>query len=136
MQAPAALGKLLYPPRSQPQSSAMNEVPEVPQPVTMIPQGPLWATLAIPSVLTLLPNIAIGLGSKNGGDGGLSLLIPVVMFFVILGLTIRFHSIIWPRYRGRSLVFLVSSYFLGQIILCLALWIGSCALFFSAQSFH
>lgn len=136
MQVPASLGKLLYPPRSQPQSSAMNEVPEVPQPVAMIPQGPLWATLAIPSVLTLLPNIAIGLGSKNGGDGGLSLLIPVVMFFVIFGLTFRFHAIIAPRYRGRSLVFLVSSYFLGQIILCLALWIGSCALFFSTQSFH
>ena len=136
MQVPASLGKLLYPPRSQPQSSAMNEVPEVLKPVAMIPQGPLWATLAIPPVLTLLPNIAIGLGSKNGGDGGLSLLIPLVMFFVILGLTIRFHAIIGQRYRGRSLVFLVSSYFLGQMIVCLALWIGSCALFFSTQSFH
>ncbi len=136
MQVPASLGKLLYPPRSQPQSSAMNEVPEVLKPVAMIPQGPLWATLAIPPVLTLLPNIAIGLGSKNGGDGGLSLLIPLVMFFVIPGLTFQFHAIIRPRYRGRSLVFLVSPYFLGQMIVCLALWIGSCALFFSTQSFH
>ena len=114
----------------------MNEVPEVPQPVAMIPQGPLWGTLAIPPVLTLLPNITIGLSSRNGGDGGLSLLIPVVMFFVILGLTFRFHAIIRPRYRGRSLVFLVTAYFLGQIIVCLALWIGSCALVFSTQSFH
>ena len=136
MQVPAALGKLLYPQHFQPQSSAMNEVPEVPQPVAVIPQGPLWATLAIPPVLTLLPNIAIGLSIKSGGNGGLTLVIPLVMFFVILGLTFRFHSIIWPRYRGRSLVFLVSSYFLGQMIVCLALWIGSCALFFSTQSFH
>ena len=98
----------------------MNEVPEVPQPVAVIPQGPLWATLAIPPALTLLPNIAIGLGSKNGGYGGLSLLIPLVMFFVIFGLTFRFHAIIGPRYRGRSLGFLVSTYFLGQIQNCSA----------------
>jgi len=114
----------------------MDEKPEVPQPVAAIPRGPLWVVLAIPPATTLIANLAIGLYSRNGGDGGVSLLLPVVMFFVILGLLFRFLAIIKPRYRGRSLVFLGFAYFLGQIIVCLTLWIGSCALFFAPINLH
>lgn len=114
----------------------MDEAPEIPQPVPEIPRGALWTTLGIPPVVTLVTNMAIGIFSRNGGDAGISLLIPPVMFFVILGLSFRFHAIVKPRYRGRSLVFLTSAYFLGQIIVCLALWIGSCALFFSSLNLH
>lgn len=114
----------------------MEEEPEVPQPVPAIPRGPLWVTLGIPPATTLIINMAIGLLSRNGGDAGLSLLVPVVMFFVILVLMFRFHALVRPRYRGNSLVFLNCAYFLGQIIVCLALWIGSCALFFPPINMH
>lgn len=114
----------------------MDEVPEVPEPVPKIATGPLWCALAIPPAVTLVANIAIGVASKNVDVAGYSLLIPPLMFFVISALCFRFHAIVKPRYRGRSLVFLTCSYFLGQIIVCLALWIGSCALFFSTLNLH
>ena len=114
----------------------MNEEPEVPQPVPTIAKGPLWCALAIPPGVTLVANVAIGLSSKIVDAGGLSLLIPPLMFFVILGLSFRFHAIVKPRYRGRSLGFLTTAYFLGQIIVCLALWIGTCALVFPPLNIH
>lgn len=92
-------------------------------------------TLAIPPAVTLVTNMAIGLLSGNGGDGGISLLIPPIMFFVIIGFCVKFSQLMGLRYKGRSMVFLNSAYFLGQIIVCLVLWIGSCALFFNAN-FH
>ena len=113
----------------------MDEEPMVPVPVPQIPRVPLWTTLAIPPVVTLVTNTAIGLLSRNGGDGGFSLLIPPIMFFVIIGLCIKFNSLVKQRYKGRSLVFLNVAYILGQIIVCLTLWIGSCALFFNGN-FH
>lgn len=80
--------------------------------------------------MTLIVNMAIGLMGRNGGDAGGTLLIPPVMFFAILALSFQFCAITKPRYRGRSLAFLVSAYFFGQIIVCLALWVGSCVLFY------
>jgi hypothetical protein len=124
-----------------------SQTPRVPQdvrakaaefrllPVPQIPRGPLWITLAIPPVLTLVTNMGIGLLSRNGGDGGISLLIPPIMFFVIIGFCTKFHSLVKQRYKGRSLVFLNFAYFFGQVIVCLALWIGSCVLFF-IPNFH
>ncbi|MES2921719.1 MAG: hypothetical protein V4819_09235 [Verrucomicrobiota bacterium] len=114
----------------------MDEIPETPEPIPTIDKGPLWWALAIPPLVTLVINIALGLSSGIGDVAGFSLLIPPVMFFVILGLSFRFHGIVKPRYRGRSLVFLNSAYFLGQIIVCLALWIGSCALVFPPLNIH
>lgn len=114
----------------------MNEIPEIPEPAPTIARGPLWCALAIPPAVTLVANIAIGLASRGVDVAGLSMLIPPVMFFVILGLSFRFHEIVRTRYRGRSLVFLYCAYFLGQIIVCLALWIGSCALVFPPLNLH
>ena len=114
----------------------MDEIPEIPEPIPTIPRGSLWNALAIPPLVTLVANIALGLSSGIGEVAGLSLLIPPVMFFVILGLSFHFHAIVKPCYQGRSLVFLTSTYFLGQIIVCLALWIGSCALVFPPLNIH
>ncbi len=109
----------------------------IPPPVPTIPRGPLWLTLAIPPGLTLFANMAIGLLAGAGnGNGGLSLSVPPIMFFVIIGLAVRFHGVVRTRYQGRSLTFLSWAYFLGQIIVCLALWIGSCMLFFPPLNFH
>ena len=117
----------------------LSQIPRVPQdvrakaaefrplPVSEIPKVPLWTTLAIPPVVTLVTNMAIGLLS---GDGGISLLIPPIMFFVIIGFCIKFHSLVKQRYKGRSLLFLNFAYCFGQVIVCLALWLGSCVLFY------
>lgn len=104
----------------------------IPSPVPVIPRVPLWTALAVPPVLTFVSNMLVGL-LKIGKDDGLSLLIPPVMFFVIIGFSVKFHLLMKNRYRGRSLVFLNLGYFLGQIIVCLALWFGSCALFFNTS---
>jgi hypothetical protein len=114
----------------------MNEEAPVPQPVPEIPRGPLWRCLAIPPVLTLLANGLIAIVGRSGDAASISLAVPPVMFFVILGLTRHFHDTISKRYQGRSLVFLNFAYFFGQIIVCLALWFGSCVLFFPAPNFH
>ena len=108
----------------------------IPVPVPQIPRGPLWVALAVPPGLTLAANMAIGLSSKNGGDGGLSLLIPPIMFFVIVGFCIQFNLLMKLRYRRTSLFYLNFAYFAGQIIVCLTLWIGSCALFFAPLNMH
>ena len=103
----------------------MNENPQVLPTVPAIPRDALWAVLSVPPVTTLVANLAISLASNSGEEatGGL-ILVPIVMFFVILILTIRFREIIAPTYRGRSIAFLSFVYFFGQIVLCLALWIA------------
>jgi len=113
----------------------MREEPPLPQPVPEIPRGPLWYCLAIPPALTVVTN---GLIASFGGTGPAiaSLAIPVVIFFVICGLTQFFNDTITKRYQGRSVVFLNLAYFFGQIIVCFALWFGSCVLFFPALNLH
>lgn len=57
-----------------------------------------------------------------GPEGGVILLV-----FVLVGLfawTTAFSLVVGKRYRGTSQAFLVLSYLLGQIIICLTLWIG------------
>lgn len=112
-----------------------GELP-VPEPVAEIPRGPLWSSLAIPPVMTLIANGLIALMGKDSQQAFVSLAVPVVMFFVIIGLTQHFHDTVSKRYQGRSLVFLNFAYFFGQIIVCLALWFGSCVLFFPAPNLH
>lgn len=61
-------------------------------------------------------------------DGGGRVLawIPAVLFVaIIIGLAL-FNSAIADRYRGISKTFLGWAFFLGQIIICLALWTASC----------
>ncbi|MES2658715.1 MAG: hypothetical protein V4689_08855 [Verrucomicrobiota bacterium] len=50
------------------------------------------------------------------------------LFGLIPGLSFHFHDAMKRRYRGRSLGFLVFSYILGQIIVCVVLSVGSCGL--------
>jgi hypothetical protein len=111
----------------------MEEIPNLPVPVPQIPRGALWICLLVPPVATLVINMTIGFATKNDAD--LSLLVPPMMLLVIIGFCVWFHSLVRRRYLGRSLVFLNSSYFLGQIIVCLALWIGSCVAFFPPLRF-
>ena len=105
----------------------MNGEPEIPNPVPEIARGPLWRTLLIPPLLTLIPNFALGI---IGNDlMAWSLLTPFIVFLAILIQLQSFNKIVGVRYQGPSFVFLVFSYFFVQIIVCLKLWFGSCLLF-------
>lgn len=86
--------------------------------------------------MTFLLNMVIGLFSKRFGDPSLSLLLPPVMLFVVIGFTLHFHNLVSKRYPRWLLVGLDLGYFFGQIMLCLALWIGSCSLFFTTLNLH
>ena len=109
----------------------MDEAPEIPQPVPAIPRGPLWWSLTIPPMLTLFGSFLIGKFMRSESLGDSFLLVPLIVFFaIIIGLAC-FNGAVAKRYRGVSTVFLGWAYFLGQIIVCLALWLGSCLLYVS-----
>lgn len=91
----------------------------------------MWIAFSVPPVATLPGNL-IASFYRTPNDYGTSFLwVPIVVFFIIIACLPLFHRAIGSRYRGRSLVFLNCGYFLGQIIVCLSLWLGSCMLFFS-----
>ena len=107
----------------------MIEAPEVPQPVPIIPRGPLWIACSIPPGAILAGNLIASFFRSPNDYGVVFLAVPVVVFFIIVGITPLFNLAVRVRYRGRSLVFLNCAFVLGQIIICLALWFGSCLLF-------
>lgn len=111
----------------------MSEPPETPTPTPLstIPRTPLWIAFSIPPLAILAGN-PIANSYLTPTDYGTSFLwVPLVVFFIIIACLPLFHRAVGNRYRGRSLVFLNCGYFLGQIIVCLSLWVGSCMLFFS-----
>ena len=62
------------------------------------------------------------LGKEGGGLAG-----AMLSVFRLVGLfvwTTAFSLVVGKRYRGTSQAFLVISYLLGQIIVCLSLWFG------------
>lgn len=100
--------------------------PPVPNPGS-IPAGPLWTALVVPPVLTVTGNFCCAALSKQTG-GEMVLLVPVFTALAILFLCIPFHRAVRERFQGVSLVFLNLSYLLGEAIICLALWFGTCLL--------
>ena len=109
----------------------MTEAPEVPSPVPVIPRGPLWLACSIPPAATLIGNLLASFFRNTSDYSVCFLLVPLVVLFIIGLITPLFNLAVRTRYRGRSLVFLNCAFILGQIIVCLALWFGSCFLFMS-----
>lgn len=109
----------------------MSEEPETPPPLPTIPRTPLWIALSVPPAATLPGNL-IASFYRTPHDYGTSFLwVPLVVLFLIIACLPLFHRAVGNRYRGLSLVLLDCGYFLGQVIVCLSLWIGSCMAFFS-----
>lgn len=103
----------------------MDEVPEVPQPVPEIPRGTLWISLMLPPVATVAVNVILGLAHELKSDWSILLVTPWLAFFLIIGCMTTFVPAVGMRYHGWSQVVLSSFYFMGQIIVCMALWLGS-----------
>lgn len=98
--------------------------PPIPDP-GRIPAGPLWTALVVPPLLTVTGNVCCAALSKKTG-GEMVLLVPLFTALAILPLCILFHDAVRKRFRGASLVFLNLSYLLGEAVICLALWFGTC----------
>lgn len=99
----------------------------VPQEPPQIPRGKLWASLLVPPLFSvLLTAILAGATRHNYGEGGLAVL-PLGLIAIITCL-FPFLACLRVRYRGTSVTLLGWGYFLGQIILCLSLWFGTCLL--------
>lgn len=109
----------------------MSEKPETPPPLPAIPGTPLWIAFSVPPVAILAGNLIASFYRTPNDYGASFLWVPMVVFFLIVACLPLFNRAIGSRYRGRSLVFLDCGYFLGQIIVCLSLWLGSCMLFLS-----
>jgi hypothetical protein len=113
--------------------STNHELPHTPPPIATIPLGPLWISLLVPPLVTVACNVFIALlGSANRSTVEQFLLaVPLVAAALIIALSFLFYRAVHRRYRGPSLVFLVCAYLLGQVIVCLAFWFGSCLLVLS-----
>lgn len=109
----------------------MNEISSEPKPMPAVPRGPLWASLAAPPALTFVFTSVTALTIQNVGYGDPFLWIPLVIFFVISICTGVFHQTVRVRYRGRSLVFMNIGYCIGEIVICLAVFFGACAIILS-----
>lgn len=106
----------------------MSEKPVIPQPLPTIPRAPLWITFSLPPIATLLGNLVASFYRTRDDYGTSFLWVPLVVLLLIIVCVPFFSRIVGNRYRGRSLVFLNCAYLLGQIIVCLSLWVGTCLL--------
>ncbi len=100
----------------------MNPEPETPKPVPEIPRGRLWLLLLTPPLLTGVGNLVAGLPNFFL----LYLLTPLIAFFTVVWGAIHFNELIRFRHLGGFRDLIVFFYLLGQIVICLAVWYGSC----------
>lgn len=108
----------------------MNDDPQMPVPPAKVPRGALWMSLSVPPAATVMGSLIAWLISKQSG-GELILVVPLVVAALVLVLSFVFLSAIRTRYRGSSVGFLYIAYLMGQAVICLALWFGTCLLFLS-----
>ncbi|WP_035613088.1 hypothetical protein [Haloferula sp. BvORR071] len=106
----------------------MNEEPPIPQEPPQIPQRKLWTTLLAPPLLTGGLNLIIAALREGLGDGGvtLSLCVPLVGLVAIFVGLVHFLACLRVRYRGNSVVLSGFGYFIGQVVICFAVWFGTC----------
>jgi hypothetical protein len=107
--------------------SEQSNIP-TPQPEVKIPRDRLWFLLVTPPVATAILNLIVGAVYGNGAGELILVAVPWVVLFLIIGCLVGFIELVGRRYRGRSLVFLSAFYFIGQIVVSLASWFGSCVL--------
>ena len=107
-----------------------DEEPQVPQPLPEIPRGRLWASLLVPPLLTVASTAVLVQKTVNDyGIGGLGVL-PLGLIAVIVCL-FPFLRALRVRYQGRSVTLLGWGFFIGQIVICLTVWYGTCLVVFN-----
>jgi hypothetical protein len=99
---------------------------ELPPP---LPRGPLWRLLLLPPLLVAVINLVIGWVDWQGEYGEGFLIALPIGFFLVIAFQVRFSRFLRRRYRGSSFVLLSLGYFIGEFVVGLAVWFGSCLLF-------
>jgi hypothetical protein len=105
-----------------------SQPPPLPPDNPTVPAAPLWTSLLVPPLVMAAGGLLIGLSSERQIKESLFLFMPLLVVALIFGLSFVFSPALGRRYRGTSLVLLVFAYVIGQVIICLALWFGSCLL--------
>ena len=113
------------------QSTAMDEQHAIPPPYPKIPLKPLWISLAVPPLISVIPNLLLGLLTHGGDAWAYTLWSPPLALCFIIVFLFPYKNAVKHRYRGTSLVLLGWAYVIGQIIVCTALWFGTCVMAFS-----
>ncbi len=106
----------------------MNDDPEIPKPLPQISRGSLWSALAMPPVATVIANCLIVLCWNRRSDpyGMIFLLVPLLLLPTILCLSFQFSVALKEHYQDRSARLHGFFYFIGQLVICFAVWFGSC----------
>lgn len=76
-------------------------------------------------MLTIVGNLIAGLPYFFP----LFLVTPILVLFSVLWGTSYFNRVMGIRYQGRSRTLVSCFYFIGQGVICLALWCGTCLAF-------
>lgn len=110
----------------------MEPVPDEPVPPPVIPKGKLWGILLLPPIATTVASAIIGgfFATKHSYGSEMLIVLPLGLIIILVG-TARFAAMMRERYVGTSVSLTSIGYFLGQIIVCLALWFGACMIFLS-----
>lgn len=107
----------------------MEEEPRIPQEPPPIPRGKLWASLVTPPGISVIGTLVAGAYATQNSYGIEFLFVLPLGLLAILVCLAFFISAWRVRYRGRSLVLTGFGFLLGQIIVCLTLWFGTCMVF-------
>ena len=98
-----------------------------PQEPPQIPRGKLWTCLLAPPLLSGLLTAILAAATRHEYGQGAVVVLPVGLAAIIICL-FPFLACLRVRYQGRSVTLLGWGYFLGQIIVCLSIWFGTCLL--------
>lgn len=106
----------------------MNETPQPPGPAPKVPSALLWISVSAPSLIICVLSLSVRFVMKSDPETHIlpTLLIGPFIFPVIAIFLALFHDVAARRYRGPSLEYLCAAYFLGQVIVCSAIWLGFC----------
>ena len=104
----------------------MHNEPTPPEEPPVISQRRLWTALLGPTAATLLFSLPAMLGS--GDIEGSILLSPLGALITIVICQVLFLRTMKVRYRGRSMALLGFGFFIGQLVICFAVWFGACVL--------
>lgn len=109
----------------------MEPIPDEPVTPPVLPKGKLWGALLLPPIATAVASGITGSITDKQSYGTEMLVVLPIGLIVILIYTGRFAALMRGRYVGVSVPLTITGYFLGQIIVCLALWFGACMIFLS-----
>jgi hypothetical protein len=106
----------------------MSGIPEIPKPEPKVPPVLFWISLVAPPAIIYFVTLAARfmMDVKLEERFILSLLIVPFVFSVTAVFLMIFYHAVGKRYRGLSLEFLCATFFLGQIIVCLMIWLCFC----------